>query len=61
MENRTGDAHVSLLRLALWFGPRWQVLVGGRPVTLATGDSDYPWGVELAVRGESTRVEIGGR
>jgi len=62
VENRTGDAHRTGLRLALPDRGVYRVSVDGRPVELRrTGDWEYPFRADLDVAGASVAVEIGRR
>jgi hypothetical protein len=59
LENRTGDAHKTALRLSLPLNSKYELLQDGKAVPLAqTGNWDYPWEAELAVSGPATRVEL---
>jgi len=59
VENRTKDAHTTVLKLALPPGAKFAVLQDGKPSTLrSTDDWDYPWRVDLAVSQAATKVEI---
>ncbi len=58
VENRTGDAHRTALRLALP-GAGYELRVDGRPVDLRpTGDWEYPVQANLDVAAPSIAVEI---
>jgi hypothetical protein len=59
VENRTKDAHTTVLKLALPPGATYAVLQDGKPLTLRqTDDWDYPLRVDLAVSRATTKVEI---
>ena len=50
LENRTGTAHKTGLRLSLPAGSRYELTVDGKPVAMVeTGNPDYPWRAEIAV------------
>ena len=59
VENRTGDAHRTTVRLSFPANARYELLQDGRPRPLVmTGDWDYPWRSELEVVGKGARVEL---
>ena len=59
LENRTGSAHATGMRLSLPVNSRYAVTIGGKAAPLvATGNPDYPWRVEIGVDGVAVKVEI---
>ncbi|MDH4198660.1 MAG: DUF5695 domain-containing protein, partial [Candidatus Aminicenantes bacterium] len=59
VENRTGDAHPTAVRLSFPANARYELLQDGRPRPLVTtGDWDYPWRAELEISGKGARVEL---
>jgi hypothetical protein len=61
LENRTGDAHTTTLRLSLPAG-NWTVQMDGKQLTRAAqSGGDYTASVNLPVRGTTSRVEIARR
>ena len=59
VENRSGDAHATELRLSLPAGAPCRVLQDGTEAAVsATGDWDYPWRAGLTMQPGSSRVEI---
>jgi len=59
LENRTGGAHSTGLRLSLPVNSRYTLTVDGKAVPLtATGNPDYPWRAELPVSAAGGKVEI---
>jgi hypothetical protein len=60
LDNRTGDAHPTVIRLALPRGSTWEVRANGRPAALQSNAStDYPLCVAVAnTAGTPVRVEI---
>jgi hypothetical protein len=60
VDNRTGDAHPTAIRLALPPGFSWEVRANGRRAALQSNAStDYPLRVEVAnSSGKPVRVEI---
>jgi hypothetical protein len=59
LENRTGDAHQTGIRLSFPVNAHYGLTVSGTPVALvATGNPDYPWRAEVSVRGGATVVEL---
>ncbi len=59
LENRTGAAHTTGVRLALPVNSRYALTVDGKAVPLvATGNPDYPWRAELTMNAVGVRVEI---
>jgi hypothetical protein len=57
MENRTGNAHRTGLRLSFPVNSHYALTVDGAPVALAeTGNPDYPWRAEVPVSGPTTAV-----
>jgi len=59
LENRTGDAHETVLRLAPPPGFGCEVLRDGEPVALRqTGDWEYPWRTEIAASTSPCHVQI---
>ncbi len=59
VENRTADAHKTVLRLSAPFQTSYELRLEGKPVPLAaTGGWDYPWQAELDVAGKGVAVEL---
>jgi hypothetical protein len=59
IENRTGSAHTTSVRLSLPADSRYQLKQDGKIVPLTHTDSwDYPWRAELTMGGASTKIEI---
>ena len=59
VENRTGNAHTTVLKLALPSSATYAVLQDGKPLTLQqTDDWDYPSRVDLSMKGPATKVEV---
>ena len=59
VENRTGTAHATVLKLALPSNATYAVRQDGKPVMLrAARDWDYPWLVDLAMTKGSTKVQL---
>ena len=59
IENRTGNAHVTAVRLSLPSGASYDVRVNGTPVPLSrTGDWDYPWRADVSIVNAATHVEL---
>jgi hypothetical protein len=59
VENRTGNTHTTVLKLALPPGAAYAVLQDGKALALQnTDDWDYPSRVDLSMKGPTTKVEI---
>ena len=59
LENRTGDAHDTEIRLWLPYGTDYQLLQDGAPVEMGpSGNWDYPWRGTLQVTGVSTNIQL---
>jgi hypothetical protein len=59
MENRTGGAHRTGIRLSFPVNAHYALTVDGAPVALAeTRNPDYPWRAEVPVSGEMTAVTL---
>ncbi|MEZ5319915.1 MAG: DUF5695 domain-containing protein [Vicinamibacterales bacterium] len=59
LENRTGDAHTTVIRLGAPNDGTWELRVGGEVVPLEpTGDWDYPWRASIARRPATVSVEL---
>jgi hypothetical protein len=59
LENRTGGAHTTGVRLALPVNSHYTLTVDGKATPLvATGNPDYPWRAEMSVGPAGARVEI---
>jgi hypothetical protein len=59
IENRTGDAHTTTVRLSLPVNSSYTLTVDGKPVTLVqTGDWDYPWRADVSVTSQSVKIEL---
>jgi hypothetical protein len=59
MENRTGNAHRTGIRLSFPVNARYELTVDGAPVALAeTGNPDYPWRAEVPVSGQTAAVAL---
>ena len=59
LENRTGDAHATGLRLALPANARYTLTVGGTAVPLqATDQPDYPWRAEIPLGPAGASVQL---
>ena len=58
IENRTGDAHTTDIRLSIPVATKYQMTANGAAVTLEpTGDWDYPFVAHVAVKG-AVAVEL---
>ena len=59
VENRTGNAHRTGVRISMPVHARYELLQDGRAVALQqTGNWDYPWRAELAISGPTSKIEI---
>jgi hypothetical protein len=59
IENRTGNAHRTGIRLSLPVNAHYVLTVDGAPVALAeTGNPDYPWRAEVPMSGQTTAVTL---
>lgn len=59
VENRTGDAHRTGIRLSFPANADYTVTAGGTAVPpVATGNPDYPWRVDVPVSGGGVVVEL---
>jgi Family of unknown function (DUF5695) len=59
VENRTGDAHTTRLRLSLPVDSTYELRQDGKTVRLVqTGDWDYPWRADLSIGGSTTAIEL---
>jgi hypothetical protein len=59
LENRTGAAHSTGLRLSFPVNSAYEVLQDGKPIALRlTGDWDYPWRAELSLGAGPANVTI---
>ena len=59
VENRTGAAHHTGVRLSLPVNSTYVLTAGGPPVPLvATGNPDYPWRADVPIDGAVTRLEL---
>jgi hypothetical protein len=59
VENRTGDAHKTGVRLSIPVHSKYELLQDGKPVPLVqTGNWDYPFRAELTVTGAGSKVEL---
>ena len=59
LENRTGNAHRTGLRLSLPVNASYTLTVDGRAVPLTqTGNPDYPWRAEIAVGTTAASVAL---
>ncbi|HUR22224.1 MAG TPA: DUF5695 domain-containing protein [Vicinamibacterales bacterium] len=58
VENRTGSAHHTGIRLSLPVNADYGMTAGGSPVSLVqTGNPDYPWRADVAITG-ATVIEL---
>ncbi len=59
VENRTGDAHTTGLRLSLPVNTQFDLRQDGKPVPLVqTGDWDYPWRADLSMPLAGSQIEL---
>jgi hypothetical protein len=59
VENRTGDAHKTAVRLSFPTHTRYELYQDGKPVSLvSTPEWDYPWRAELEIAGKGAKVEL---
>jgi hypothetical protein len=59
VENRTGGAHTTSMKLALPVNMRYTLTVDGKPVELRrVDDPDYPWRAEVHVSGATAAVSL---
>ena len=59
LENRTGTAHTTGVRLSLPVNARYTLTADRKTVPLvATGNPDYPWRAEVPVSGAGADVQI---
>jgi hypothetical protein len=59
IENRTGNAHTTTVRLSVPVNTTYELRQDGKVVPLAqTGDWDYPWTAKLTMGGATTKVEL---
>jgi hypothetical protein len=59
IENRTGGAHTTLIKLALPPNAHYTLTVDGQPVGLKrVEDPDYPWRAVVAVTGAKAQVAL---
>lgn len=59
VENRTSDAHRTGIRFSFPAGSSYDLALGGRAVKLEpTGDWDYPWRVEIEVKGPAVTLDL---
>ena len=59
IENRTGNAHTTGIRLALPVNSRYELRQDGRAVPLVrTGDWDYPWRADIRMGGATSALEL---
>ena len=59
IENRTGNAHTTGVRLAFPINTTYELRQDGKAVPLEqTGDPDYPWRAELPVNSARCQVEV---
>lgn len=57
IENRTGDSHVTTIKLALPANTRYALTVDGKPVELTRADDpDYPWRAMISVGSSGAAV-----
>ena len=59
VENRTGDAHTTGLRLSLPVNTQFDLRQDGKPVAMVqTGDWDYPWRADLPMPLAGSQIEL---
>ena len=59
VENRTGDAHKTAVRLSLPAHTKYGLFQDGKPVSLvSTAEWDYPWRTEFEIAGKGVKVEL---
>jgi hypothetical protein len=59
LENRTGRAHRTGIRLSFPVNAHYLLTADGAPVTLTgTGNPDYPWRAEVLMNGPATAVTL---
>ncbi|MEX2271083.1 MAG: DUF5695 domain-containing protein [Vicinamibacterales bacterium] len=59
VENRTANAHATRMRLSLPVNATYTLLQDGKEVPLVqTGNWDYPWRADLAMRGAASKIEL---
>ena len=59
VENRTADAHKTVVRLSFPVHTSYELRMEGKSVPLVqTGNWDYPWRAELDVAGKGVEVEL---
>ena len=59
IENRTGNAHTTGLRLSMPVNSTYTLTQDGKPVPLTqTGNWDYPWRADLAMGGAPSKIVI---
>jgi hypothetical protein len=59
VENRTGDAHATGVRISLPVNSTYELRQDGQPVTLVqTGNADYPWRGELKIGATAAKLEL---
>jgi Family of unknown function (DUF5695) len=59
IENRTGDAHTTGVRLSMPVNMQFELRQDGRVATLVhTGDADYPWRADLPMPVAGSQIEL---
>ena len=59
VENRTGNAHMTGVRLSMPAHSTYELMQDGKMVPVVqTGDWDYPWRAELAMAGPTSKIEL---
>jgi hypothetical protein len=59
VENRTGDAHRTGLRVSAPLGAAYELRQDGQRVPLvSTGDWDHPWRAEIELAGPVVKLEL---
>ena len=59
LENRTGDKHLTCLRLSVHPSAAYDVLQDGKKLTVTkTGNWDYPWQVDLRMNEKPSKIEF---
>jgi hypothetical protein len=59
VENRSGDAHTTGLRLSMPVNTQFELRQDGKVTTLVqTGDADYPWRADLPMPVAGSQIEL---